>query len=56
MEAAGRLMSRVRGLFHQHLLLTNVGLSFGLSGVGDVIQQSIEQASTVVVICVLKQS
>ena len=32
----------VRKTFGNHLFLTNVGISFGLSGVGDIIEQKLE--------------
>jgi hypothetical protein len=43
MDGAVRLLSRAQNLFRHHLFVTNVGLSFGLSGLGDVLQQSLEQ-------------
>ena len=34
--------SFVRNFFGRHLFLTNTGISFGLSGIGDLIEQKIE--------------
>ena len=36
----------VKKTFGNHLFLTNVGISFGLSGVGDMIEQKIESHKT----------
>ena len=39
-------LSRVGvGLFKKHLFLSNLSISFALSGLGDIIQQNIEQVS-----------
>jgi hypothetical protein len=43
MDGALRLLSRAQNMFRHHLFVTNVGLSFGLSGFGDILQQSLEQ-------------
>ena len=36
------MQALVKKTFGNHLFLTNVGISFGLSGVGDLIEQRIE--------------
>ena len=36
------MQSFVRKFFGRHLFLTNTGISFGLSGIGDLIEQKIE--------------
>jgi len=33
-------------LFHKHLFATNIGISFGLSGLGDVLQQKLEHSQS----------
>ena len=43
-EWRDKMSSLMSWLFRRHLLATNVGLSFVLSGLGDVLQQQREQA------------
>ena len=44
-----KMQSLVRKFFNKHLFATNVGLSFGLSGVGDIIEQKIESKKKVTI-------
>ena len=37
-------IENARNLFRKHLFMTNIGISFGLSGLGDVMQQKLEHS------------
>lgn len=39
-------IENARNLFRKHLFMTNIGISFGLSGLGDVMQQKLEHSQS----------